>query len=235
MRCLIVDDERLARSELKRLLSKHPDLEVVGEAAEAEAARRAIAESRPDLLFLDIHMPGEDGFQLLESLDSAPAVIFTTAHDEHAIRAFEVNALDYLLKPLEEDRLAAALDKARSQSASTDPQRPLTLESRFFIKDGDRCWFVKLAEVRLFESEGNYSRVFFQNERPLVCRSLRYLEERLDKERFFRASRRHIVGLRWIRSVQPLPGGGLKIRLEGGPEVDMSRRGARLFRQTMGL
>ena len=199
MKAVIVDDERLARNELKRMLKKHPEIQVVGEAANPSTARDLVSKLSPDLLFLDIHMPGQNGFELLESLDFVPAVVFTTAYDEHAIRAFEVNALDYLLKPLEEDRLAVAIEKALAQSSENN--RRLTSESRFFVKDGERCWFVKLKDVRLFESEGNYTRLYFGKERPLVYRSLRYLEDRLDPQEYFRAGRKHIIGL---PGVEPL-------------------------------
>ncbi len=233
MKAVIVDDERLARNELKRMLNKHPEIQVIGEAANPRTARDLVAKLSPELLFLDIHMPGGNGFELLESLEFVPAVIFTTAYDEHAIRAFEVNALDYLLKPLEEDRLAGAIEKALAQASENS--RRLSLESRIFVKDGERCWFVKLRDVCLFESEGNYTRLYFGKERPLVYRSLRYLEERLEPQEFFRAGRKHIIGLRWISSIQALSSGGLKACLQGGREVEMSRRRSRRFREIMGL
>ena len=233
MKAVIVDDERLARSELKRMLKKHPEIQVVGEASNPDMARDLISKLSPDVLFLDIQMPGQNGFELLESLDFVPAVVFTTAYDEHAIRAFEVNALDYLLKPLEEDRLAGAIEKALAQASEN--KRRLTSESRFFVKDGERCWFVKLKEVRLFESEGNYTRLYFGKERPLIYRSLRYLDERLDHQEYFRAGRKHIIGLRWISSIRTLSSGALKACLEGGQEIEMSRRQSRRFREIMGL
>lgn len=239
MRALLVDDERLARTELRRLLEAHPDVEVVGEAAGADEARRAVAALAPDLLLLDVQMPGESGFDLLASLDAAPAVVFTTAHERYALRAFEANALDYLLKPVEPQRLAAALarvvDRAAPPAASPGAEGVLTEEHRVFVKDGERCWFVRLADVRLFESEGNYTRLHFGRERPLVARSLNALEARLDPAVFFRASRRHLLNLRWVRGLHPAPGGGLHVEVEGGLAVAMSRRQARLFRERMSL
>lgn len=240
MRTLIVDDERLARNELKRLLHAHEELKLVGEAANAEEARSLIDRHRPELLFLDIHMPGQSGFELLQELDNPPLVIFTTAHDDYAIRAFEVNALDYLLKPVEAERLAHAVEKVLQRTApnghgEAEETGELTESDQVFVKDGDRCWFVKLAEVRLFESEGNYTRLFFGREKPLVHRSLNYLEGRLDARRFFRASRKHLLNLRWVQSLKPSLNGGIVVRLDGMGEVSMSRRQAQKFRELLSL
>ena len=175
-RVLIVDDERLARVEMRRLLAAHADVEIVGEASNIEEAKLSISDLQPDVLLLDVQMPGGTGFDLLEQLEWVPRVIFTTGFDEFALQAFEVNALDYLLKPVASDRLAAALEKARAQAAAAAPK--LTLQHQIFIKDGERCWFVKVQDIVLLESEGNYTRVFFGGNRPLINRSLRALEER---------------------------------------------------------
>ena len=166
MKALIVDDERLARKELASLLEEYKQVEIVGEAANADEAIQMINELNPELLFLDIQMPGKTGFELLESLDSAPAVIFTTAYDEFAIKAFEVSALDYLLKPIQPERLAESILKLDTvvQESNDNPQSThLGLEDQVFVKDGDRCWFVKLANIRLFESDGNYIKVYLPN------------------------------------------------------------------------
>jgi two-component system LytT family response regulator len=226
---LIVDDERLARAELRRLLQEHPRIEVVGEAQNAGEARVALAEHQPDLLFLDVQMPGETGFDLLESLTDVPAVIFTTAYDEYALRAFEVSALDYLVKPIAPERLAAALRKVKA------PAKPRGGLDQVFVKDGDRCWFVRVGEIVALESEGNYTRLYFGKERPLVGKSLVALEERLDPAQFFRASRSHIVNLRWIDSVETAVSGNLTVRLRGGLEVELSRRQSQKFKETMSL
>lgn len=229
MRALIVDDERLARAELRRLLAAHPDIAIVGEAAHAGEARDRIAELAPDLLLLDIEMPGESAFDLLASLDAAPAVIFTTAFDAHAVRAFEVSALDYVLKPIDPARLAAALDRAREAvRPSGSPDAAL---DRVFVRDGDRCWFVRLCEVAVIESDGNYARLDVPGQ-PMLPRSLSYLETRLQPA-FFRASRKHLVNLRLVDRVEPGPGGGLVLILPGGREVEMSRRAAQRFRAKM--
>jgi two-component system, LytTR family, response regulator len=225
MRALIVDDERLARAELRRLLAAHPEIEIVGEAAHAEEARERIEQLAPDLLLLDIEMPGASAFDLLASLDAAPAVIFTTAFDAHAVRAFEVSALDYLLKPIDPARLAAAIERA------LEAHRPAGPIDRVFVRDGDRCWFVRLSEVPVIESEGNYARLDVPGQ-PLLSRSLAYLETRLQPA-FFRTSRKHLVNLKLVDRVEPGPGGGLVLILPGGREIEMSRRAAQRFRAKM--
>jgi two-component system, LytTR family, response regulator len=233
MRALIIDDERLARAELRRLLAAHPAVQVVGEAANAVEARAAIEELGPDLIFLDVQMPGESGFDLLHSLETAPAVIFTTAFDQYALRAFEVSALDYLLKPVDPVRLAHALAKLGRPAAV--PEKTQAPEGKVFIKDGERCWFVALDQIMLFESEGNYTRVYFDHNQPLLARSLNQLEARLDPERFLRASRRHIVNLDFVTNIAPGPAGAMVLTLKDGLRVPMSRRRAVEFRQFNGL
>jgi two-component system LytT family response regulator len=228
MKALIVDDERMARQELRRLLAAHPSIEIAGEARDGDEALRLIAKLLPDVLFLDVRMPGLSGFDVLERLDNVPQVIFTTAYDEYALRAFEVSALDYLLKPIGPERLAAAIRKLRPPSA------PARLE-QVFIRDGERCWLVRVADIFLLESEGNYTRVCFGAERPLILRSLSALEERLDPEVFFRAGRKHIVNLRWVERVDPGVAGNLLVRLRGGITVELSRRQSARFREALTL
>ena len=240
MRALIVDDERLARTELRRLLAAHPALTIVGEAANALEAHAAIAALAPDLVLLDVQMPGGSGFDLLASLDAAPAVIFTTAFDQYALRAFDVSALDYLLKPIEPARLAHALRKLEPKPAAPpapapDKDKAMAVDGKVFIKDGERCWFVALEQIMLFESEGNYTRVYFDANRPLMLRSLNQLEARLDPARFLRVSRRQIINLDFVASVAPGPGAGMVLTLKGDIKVPMSRRRAAQFRQLNGL
>jgi two-component system, LytTR family, response regulator len=240
MRALIVDDERLARKELIKLLEDHPMIEVVGEAMNAEEANQMIADLNPDLLFLDIQMPGKTGFQLLEELDVVPLVVFTTAYDEFALKAFEVNALDYLLKPIQPERLLETISKlAEKERAKTiavrGPEKKLGLQDQVFVKDGDRCWFVSLSNVRLFESDGNYIKVYFDNNRPMIHKSLNALDEKLDERAFFRASRKHIVNLSWVEGIEPWFNGGLMVRLRGGDKVEVSRRQAAKFKDMMSL
>lgn len=238
MRALIVDDERLARKELMKLLEDHPSIEVVGEAMNADEAEQMINELNPDLLFLDIQMPGRTGFQLLESLDSAPLVVFTTAYDEFALKAFEVNALDYLLKPIQPERLSEAVQKINEKERSRggrSKDKKLGLEDQVFVKDGDRCWFVGLNNIRLFESDGNYIKVYFDNNRPMIHKSLNALDEKLDERAFFRASRKHIINLSWVEGIEPWFNGGLMVKLKGGDKVEVSRRQAVKFKDMMSL
>jgi two-component system, LytTR family, response regulator len=228
MKALIVDDERLARLELRRLLAAHPEVEILGEARGGEEALALIPKLAPDLIFLDIQMPGMTGFDLLERLEDLPQTIFTTAYDEYALKAFEVNALDYLLKPVVPARLAAALARVRP------PAEPSRLE-QVFVRDGDRCWIVRLPEIFLLESEGNYTRLYFGSERPLIRRSLNSLEEQLDPGTFFRAGRKQIVNLKWIEKVDIAIAGGLAVTLRGGRAIEMSRRQSVRLREILSL
>lgn len=236
MKALLIDDERLARLELRRLLGAHPAIEIAGEAANAEEAEVLIESLQPEVLFLDVQMPGRSGFDLLASLDRAPRTIFVTAYDEHALRAFEVSAIDYLLKPVAPDRLAAAVQRLLSgDGAAPAAATRIPGTQQIFVRDGERCWFVRLADIALFESEGNYTRLCFAGHRPLIPRSLSYLEARLDPEIFFRASRRHIVNLRMIEAIHSSVEGGYDVRLTTGQTVEMSRRRGQEFREKMSL
>ncbi len=238
MKALIIDDERLARKELIRLLEEHPSIEIAGEAQNADEAEKMIEELNPDLLFLDIQMPGRTGFQLLEALDTVPMVVFTTAYDEFALKAFEVNALDYLLKPIQPERLSEAVRKVQDKERLREGrlrEGKLGLQDQVFVKDGERCWFVSLANIRLFESDGNYIKVFFDANRPMIHKSLNALDEKLDERSFFRASRKHIVNLSWVEGIEPWFNGGLMVRLRGGDKVEVSRRQAAKFKDMMSL
>ncbi len=238
LKAIIVDDERLARAELKKMLQDYPDIDVIDEAANAEEGIEKIETQNPDIIFLDIQMPGKTGFDLLASLEKAPHVIFTTAYDEYALKAFDVNALDYLLKPIEPKRLADAVHKLHDEiSSEKDPHSgnrgPLTEADQVFVKDGERCWFVKLSEIRLFESVGNYAKVYFGTNKPLILKSLNALEERLDDHVFFRANRKHIINLRWIEKIEPYFNGGLLVELKGGEKIEVSRRQTVKFKEMM--
>ncbi len=232
MRALLVDDERIARQELHRLLAAHPEIEIVGEAKNGEEALALIGQLSPDLVFLDIQMPGMTGFELLDRLEDVPQVIFTTAYDSFAIKAFEVNALDYLLKPIAPERLAAALTKLKR--AEIARAAPKTLD-QVFVRDGERCWIVRVADIYLLESDGNYTRLFFGKERPLILRSLAALEERLDPAIFFRAGRKHIVNLKWIERVENGVAGNLIVTLKTGQQVEMSRRQSSRLKDVLSL
>src|SRR6478735_8697331 len=244
MKALIVDDERLARNELRRLLAVHPDIEIVGEAVDVEDALEKVTALKPGLIFLDVQMPGADGFSLLERLEPPlPAVIFTTAYDEFAVKAFEFNALDYLLKPVDPNRLVAALDRLRQRETAVPvgtqdgpvATHRLTLEDKVFVREGDRCWFVPVKNIRLLESEGNYTSLHFDDQKPQLFRSLTAMEERLDPRNFFRANRKQVINLTWVEGIEPWFSGGLLVKLKGGPKVELSRRQAQDFRERMSL
>jgi two-component system LytT family response regulator len=244
MRALVIDDERLARKELINLLNQLETVEVVGEAVNVEDAKEKIDQLQPDVIFLDIQMPEKTGFDLLEELYQVPHVIFTTAYDEYALKAFQVNALDYLLKPIEPKRLDEAVLKLqgrmesiakREEAEGSSNQKKLTLEDQVFVKDGDRCWFVRLSNVRLFESDGNYIKVYFENFKPMIHKSLNALDERLDEKSFFRASRKHIINLGWVEGIEPWFNGGLVVTLKGGDRIEVSRRQAARFKEMMSL
>ena len=245
MRALIVDDERLARNELKRLLENFPSIEVIGEAANTDEASQLIEELQPDVVFLDIQMPGKTGFEWLEEWDGfLPEIIFTTAFDEYALKAFEVNALDYVLKPIELARLSESIQKLESRF-----QRPASTEKsvtanhvlggndQIFVKDGEKCWVVRLDRVRLCESMGNYVGLFFDDHKPLVLKSLNSLEERLDPKVFFRCNRKHIVNLNFIEKIEPWFSGGLQVTLKGekAEKIEISRRQSIRFKELLSL
>lgn len=240
MKAILIDDERLARQELKSLLAAYPEIQIVGEANNVETAIESIKQLKPDVIFLDIQMPGKNGFELLEEISGVPEVVFVTAYDEYAIRAFEVNALDYLLKPVQSNRLAETvkkiLNKENSEKQESKEQSlPLNDNDQVFVKDGEKCWFVKLSDVRLFESEGNYVRIYFDKNRPLILRSLNNLDERLNNRTFFRASRKHIINLKWVESIESWFNGGLMVKLRGGEQVEISRRQAAKLKDMMSL
>jgi two-component system LytT family response regulator len=239
IRAVIVEDSRLARNELKELIKLHDDLELVGEAANVDDGVELIEKESPDLLFLDINMPEKDGFDLLELLDEVPITVFTTAYDEYAIKSFEYNALDYLLKPVSNKRFDMALEKVRekmshrsNESAATTK---LTKQSQIFIKDGESCWLVKISDISMFEIVGNYTRVFFDDKRPMLYKSLNQVEEKLPEDSFFRANRQQIVNTDYIENVVPWFNGKLKLTMKNGEEVEVSRRQSYIFKDKMSL
>lgn len=245
MKAIIIDDERLARKELRNLLEEHSEIEIISESHNAEHAKKNIETLKPDLIFLDIQMPGKNGFELLEELSYLPQVIFTTAYDEYALKAFEVNAFDYLLKPIEKDRLRDSIEKLKERIkedaeldeilANTPKSGRLGLDDQVFVKDGEKCWFVKLNKVSAFESEGNYVRVYFDNYKPLILKSLNNLEQRLDEKTFFRANRKFIINLDWIEKIENWFNGGLRVTLKDEKQIEISRRQAAKLKDKMSL
>lgn len=240
---ILIDDERLAREELKSLLKDYTEIEIIGEAKNGEEGIQMINDLKPDLIFLDISMPGMTGFEMLKNLPEIPRVIFVTAYDDYALEAFKVNALDYILKPIDPDRLEEAIAKLKDkedQEFESDESydrstRVLSSTDRIFIKDNEKCFFVRLSEVRLLESDGNYVKVHFGKNRPMILRSLNRFEERLDKEVFFRANRKFIVNLDHIVSIENWFNGGLQVELETGEKIEISRRQAIRFKETFGI
>jgi two-component system LytT family response regulator len=220
IKVILIDDERLARAELNRALTNYPDLEVVGEAGNAEEAAGLIEKHRPELIFLDIQMPGRSGFELLEMLHHVPEVIFVTAFDQYAVKAFEANALDYLVKPVRDERFAKVIEKIRSKFNSA----PSPAGRQLFVKDGNKCHFIKLADVFLVESMDNYARIYFQDKTTYLKRSLNQLEESLDGGMFFRINRSQIINLNFIQQVHQLPKGKLNISLKTGLLLEVSDR-----------
>lgn len=245
MKAIIVDDERLARKELSSLLADYPEIDIVAESHNADHAISKIESLQPDLIFLDIQMPVKTGFELLEELSFVPYVIFTTAYDEYALKAFEVNAFDYLLKPIERLRLKDSLQKLKErikeekedQAAEMLSERnsSLGLDDQIFVKDGERCWFVKLTKISAFESEGNYVRIHFDGNKPLILKSLNNLEQRLNEKSFFRANRKFIINLSWIQNMESWFNGGLRVTLSDGKQIEISRRQAAKLKEKMSL
>ncbi len=245
-RTIIIDDERLAREEMKSLLKDYMEIEIIDEAKNGEEGIEKINELSPDLLFLDVSMPGMTGFEMLKQLDEIPYVIFITAYDEFALKAFEVNALDYVLKPVDPERLKDAIGKLHKRheedtaetasiSAPQERKKTLTATDKVFIKDGEKCWFIELSKIRMLESDGNYVKVYFDNFRPLILRSLNSFEERLDSEFFFRANRKYIINTQWISHIENWFNGGLMVELREGEKVEISRRQAIRFKELMSL
>jgi two-component system LytT family response regulator len=238
IKTIIIDDEKLAREGLKNLLKEFNEIEIIAEASNADEGLDLIDKLKPQLIFLDIQMPEKTGFEMLEELIETPAIIFTTAYNEFAIKAFEVNALDYILKPIETSRLREAISKAKKQIAADEEQKgsgKLSEDSQVFIRDGDRCWYVKLTDIRLIESNGNYAKIFFDKYQPLIHRTLNSLDERLSQKMFFRANRQQIVNLNYIDKIEPFFNSGLLFYMKDGSKVEVSRRQAVKFKDMMSL
>lgn len=241
-RTIIIDDERLAREELRSLLKEHQEIEIVAEAVNALDGIEKIKEFNPDLIFLDISMPGMNGFEMLKQVEDLPQVVFVTAYDEYALQAFENQALDYILKPIDPEKIANVVRKISQENSELDEQsfndrktRKLTGKDKVFIKDGEKCWFVELDTIRMMESDGNYVKVYFDTFRPMVLRSLNSFEDRLDNEVFFRANRKFIINLNHVVAIENWFNGGLKVELSKGEKIEISRRQAIRFREVFSL
>ncbi|OIQ40551.1 MAG: DNA-binding response regulator [Bacteroidetes bacterium MedPE-SWsnd-G1] len=223
---IIIDDERLAREEVKRALNKHTDFEIIGEASYVDEAIMLIEGLKPDIIFLDIHMPEKTGFELLEELTIVPMVVFTTAYDQYAVKAFELNALDYLVKPLREERFSKTIEKIKAEFESSNKVKTevLPMHRKIFIKDGENCFFVPISEIHFIESMENYARLYFGNKRAMLKRSLNLLENKLDPTVFFRANRSQIINTQFIKEIHPYFNNRLQITLISGEKIEVSSR-----------
>jgi two-component system, LytTR family, response regulator len=240
MRVIIADDEPLARERVRSFLASEPDVQIVAECGNGAETVKAVQKHRPELLFLDVQMPRMNGFEVIQALDELPAVIFTTAHDEHAIRAFEVNALDYLLKPCTEQRFKKALERARLElQRSSDSVAGTNLASliaqlragvtvspagadRILVKSADRIVFLKPDEIDHLEAAGNYVILHVSKDRHILRETMTALETRLTPAGFMRINRSTIVNLSRVREVQSLPGGTFSLLLKNGTRLDMT-------------
>jgi two-component system, LytTR family, response regulator len=240
MRVIIADDEPLARERVRSFLACEPDVQIVAECGNGAETVKAVQKHRPELLFLDVQMPRMNGFEVLQVLDELPAVIFTTAHDEHAIRAFEVNALDYLLKPCTEQRFKKALERARLElQRNSDSVAGTNLASliaqlragvtvspagadRILVRSADRIVFLKPDEIDHLEAAGNYVILHVSKDRHILRETMTALETRLTPAGFMRINRSTIVNLSRVREVQSLPGGTFSLLLKNGTRLDMT-------------
>ena len=227
---MIIDDERLAREEVKRSLADFPEFNIVGEAKNYEEAKMQIEALHPELIFLDIQMPGKSGFDLLESLKQLPEVVFTTAFNEYAVKAFDMEALDYLVKPLRKERFAQTVERIKKRLDNREAKKETLQERQVFIKDGNKCFFVQLKEVYLLESADNYARLYFDDRKALIKRSLSQLEEILDSTIFFRISRNQIINTKYIKEIKSLEKGRLQVNLHKGEPLEVSLRQSVLFK-----
>jgi two-component system LytT family response regulator len=237
IKAVIVEDSRLARNELKELIKNHTEIEIIGEAENVDSGFQLINSVQPDLLFLDINMPEKDGFELLEMLDRVPITVFTTAFDEYAIKSFEYNALDYLLKPINPKRFARAIEKVSANLIEKEEKnsKKLTLNNQIFLRDGEKCWLVKIADIYLFEVDGNYTKIFFQDEKAIISKSLNQIEEKLPEDYFFRANRNQIINMEYIGKIDPWFSGNLLVHMPKETKVEISRRQTNNFKEKMSL
>lgn len=234
IRAIVADDEVLARQKLRQLLRDDQDIEIVGECATALEAIELVRAANPDLLFLDIQMPGMDGFDVVDALvgqagASVPQVIFTTAYDQYAVRAFEVNAVDYLLKPFTRERLQTAIQRVREKAGVRPPENGAggsavnLYTNRIIFKSRGRILFLPVSDIRWIGAEGNYVRLCTANENHLLRETMAHLQERLDPRGFLRVHRSFIVNLKYVKEVRREPDGDSVVILDTGQKVAMGR------------
>jgi len=233
IKTLIVEDSRLAQNELLTLCEPYSSLTVVGKAKTLAEAKTLIIKQQPDLLLLDINLPDGTGFDLLDQLQWVPQVIFTTAYDEFAIQAFERNALDYLLKPISEQRFNQAIEKLTAQSTATTPTG--LIDHKIFVKDNDRCWLIDIQQVRYFQSQGNHCQIHFGEHKPMVYRPLTQIEQRLPPKQFFRVNRSYIININCVKHIEAYGHTGLVLTMDDGEDIDVSRRHTSHLKQALSL
>jgi len=233
IKTIIIDDERLARQELKTLLEQWEEIEIIAEAENAFEAEEMIHANHPDLIFLDIQMPKRNGFELLETLDNTPDVIFVTAFDEYALDAFDASALDYIVKPIRKERFEKCMVKAISQIESRRLEKKEAIQ-QIFIKDGNSCYFIKLVDIAYIKSIGNYAQLHFNGQSAMIKRSLSYLENTLP-DHFFRCNRSEILNQQFIQNIDSLSKGVLRIQLTTKQTIDLSERKSVVFKEKLKL
>jgi two-component system LytT family response regulator len=236
-RALIVDDERLARSDLVSMLKSYPNIVLVGEASDAASAEKAIEQLNPDVIFLDIEMPGQSGFDLLNNADTSAKIIFVTAFDEYALRAFEVNALDYLLKPVNPKRLKDAIEKLDGpDSSSLAHMRKLNYDDRLFLQVNSNMKFIKISDLVCICASGDYSEiVMVDGHKGLTVKAMREWEFRLPEKHFCRVHRSTIINLEFVTKVEKWFNNSYQLHLKGMEEpIVMSRRYSSKLKELMG-
>ena len=237
IRAMIVDDERLARKDLQSLLTEYDSIEVVGEADSVDSARQLLDETDLDLIFLDIQMPGESGFDLLEKADVGAKVIFVTAFDEYAIRAFEVDAIDYLLKPVNPDRLRDAIERLEREAPNRhEPGKKLEYDHALLLTINDHLKFVRLNSILSIQAAGDYSELTLrEGKKGLVLKSMLEWEDRLPENRFCRIHRSSIVNIEYIDRIEEWFENSYRVHLRGvSSPIPMSRRYVALLKQKLG-
>jgi two-component system LytT family response regulator len=245
MKALIIEDSELARRDLRAMLAEHPAIEIIGEASHPDEAEILINKTQPDLLFLDIHMPGRSGFELLECINQHIKVVFTTAYMDLAIRSFEYNTVDYLVKPISPKKLARAVRRLRCDESDDNTlgneEKILSINESIFARDGDDCYLIPLSNIERFDSHGNYSRIYFFDEQSqsqqsiFLYKSLTRIEARLPNKHFFRNNRQQIINVSKVCSVNVWINAGLKISLKSGIETEVSRRNTARFKKLFSI
>ncbi len=243
---IIIDDEPLARSIVLEYMQEHQELEIVAECNDGFQGVKAIMQHKPDLIFLDIQMPKINGFEMLELLDHTPSVIFTTAFDEYAIKAFETNAIDYLLKPFSKERFDSAIEKWKLKHASNDSEKNLqTLlenttkqpdeKNRIVVKNGSDIRIVPVQDVMYIEAYDDYVKLFTKDTYYLKKKTMNYYEEVLDSSKFFRTHRSFIINLQELTRIEPLEKNTYVALLKNGKKIPLSRTGYAKLKETLGV